>query len=54
MYYERDASGVRPQAHGSGVEMDMPRRTPLARSEGDLERDVDMEDVRDRAPEPAD
>lgn len=57
MYYERDAPSVRPQAHGSGVEMDMPRRVPLARSEGDLERlerDVDMEDVRDRAPEPAD
>ena len=57
MYYERDAPSVRSQAHGSGVEMDMPRRVPLARSEGDLERlerDVDMEDVRDRAPEPAD
>jgi hypothetical protein len=52
MYYERDVSGVR--THGSGVEMDMPRRVPLAHSEGDLERDVDMDDVRDRAPEPTD
>jgi hypothetical protein len=56
MYYERDVSSARQQAHGSGVEMDMPpRRAPHgANSEGELERDVDMEDVRERAPEPAD
>jgi hypothetical protein len=53
-YYERDVSNMRPQAHGPGVEMDMPRRAVPTYSEGELERDIDMEDVRDRAPEPAD
>ena len=45
---------MRPQVHGPGVEMDMGRRTLPAHSEGELERDINMEDVRDRAPEPAD
>jgi len=52
-YYEREVAGMRPQAHGTGPEMDMGRRAPPAHSEGELERDIDMEDVRDRAPEPA-
>jgi hypothetical protein len=50
-YYEREIPGMRPQPHGPGVEMDIARRAPPAHSEGDLERDIDMED---RAPEPAD
>ncbi len=46
---------MRPPAHGPGVEMDIPRRAPPAHSDGDrLERDVEMGDVRDRAPEPVD
>jgi hypothetical protein len=53
-YYEREGPGMRPQAHGVGIEMDMPRRAPPAHPDGDAERDVDMGDVRDRAPEPAD
>jgi hypothetical protein len=53
-YYEREGPGMRPQAHGASVEMDLPRRAPPAHSDGDVERDVDMGDVRDRAPEPAD
>ena len=53
-YYEREVPGMRSQAHGPGVEMDMSRRALPAHSEGDLERDIDMEDGRDRAPEPAD
>ncbi|KAH9965804.1 hypothetical protein BC827DRAFT_1153272 [Russula dissimulans] len=52
-YYEREVGGMRPQTHGPGSEMDIGRRAPPARSEGELERDIDMEDVRDRAPEPA-
>jgi len=52
VYYERDVPGLRSQAHGPGAETDVSRR---AQPEGGgLERDVDMEDVRDRAPEPAD
>lgn len=50
-YYERDVPGLRSQVHGPGAETDVSRH---ARSEGELERDVDMEDVRDRAPEPTD
>ena len=53
-YYEREVSNMRPQVHGSGVELDTGRRALPAHSEGELERDIDMEDVRDRAPEPAD
>lgn len=56
-YYDREVSGVRPQAHGAGVgvEMDVSRRAPPGHSDGDhLERDVEMGDVRDRAPEPVD
>jgi hypothetical protein len=45
---------MRPQAHGPGVEVDTARRGLPAHSEGELERDIDMEDVRDRAPEPTD
>jgi hypothetical protein len=54
VYYDREGPGMRPQAHGAGVEMDMPRRAPPAHSEGDLERDIDMADARDRVPEPVD
>ena len=50
-YYEREVSNMRPQAHGSGVDLDTGRRALPAHSEGELERDIDMED---RAPEPAD
>jgi len=54
-YYDREVSGMRPPAHGAGVEMDISRRAPTAHSDGDhLERDVEMGDVRDRAPEPVD
>ena len=53
-YYEREVSNMRPQAHGPGVETDTARRGLPAHSEGELERDIDMEDVRDRAPEPTD
>jgi hypothetical protein len=53
-YYEREVSNMRPQVHGSGVELDTGRRALPAHSEGELERDIDMEDVRDRTPEPAD
>ena len=53
-YYERDVPGLRSQAHGPGAEADVSRHAQPAHSEGELERDVDMEDVRDRAPEPAD
>ena len=54
-YYERDLPGLRSQAHGPGVETDVSRHAQPAHSEGgELERDVDMEDVRDRAPESAD
>jgi hypothetical protein len=54
-YYDREVSGMRPPAHGAGVEMDIPRRVPPARSDGDhLERDVEMGDALDRAPEPVD
>ena len=51
VYYDREGPGMRPQAHG---EMDMPRRAPPVHSEGDLERDIDMADARDRVPEPVD
>ncbi len=53
-YYEREVPNMRPQAHGPGVEVDTARRGLPAHSEGELERDIDMEDVRDRAPEPTD
>lgn len=56
-YYDREVSGVRLPAHGAGagVEMDVSRRAPPGHSDGDhLERDVEMGDVRDRAPEPVD
>jgi hypothetical protein len=55
-YYDRgEVSGMRPPAHGVGVEMDISRRAAPAHSDGDrLERDVEMGDVRDRAPEPVD
>jgi hypothetical protein len=53
-YYERDVPGLRSQAHGPGVEADGSRHAQPAHSEGELERDIDMEDARDRAPEPAD
>ncbi len=54
VYYERDVPGLRSQPHGPGAETDVSRRAQPTHSEGELERDVDMEDVRDRAPEPAD
>lgn len=55
-YYDREMSGMRAPAHGAGagVEMDISRRAPPAHSDGDLERDVEMGDIRDRAPEPVD
>lgn len=53
-YYERDVPGLRSQAHGPGAEVDVSRHAQPAHSEGELERDIDMEDIRDRALEPAD
>ncbi len=56
-YYDRDVAGMRPTAHGTGSEMDIPRRAPPVHSDGDhLERDIEMGDVRDRDgdPEPVD
>ncbi|KAH9077041.1 hypothetical protein EDB83DRAFT_2347918 [Lactarius deliciosus] len=53
-YYERDVPGLRSQVHGPGAETDVHRHAQPVHSEGELERDVDMDDGRDRAPEPAD
>lgn len=58
-YYDREVLSRRPPAHAHGVgavEMDISRRAPPAHStDGDhLERDVEMGDLRDRAPEPVD